>query len=299
MIWMWVTAAAAAVWLCLRSAYERRVFTTDVYELRSEKVTKERTFVFLTDLHDNCFGKGQRRLLAAISRVNPDAVLIGGDMMIVKERAETGAALFFVEKLAGRFPVYYGNGNHENRLERDRGRYGDAYDRYRRRLEGVGVVWLSDGSADLDGEVCISGLNLSRKYYRRRCPDKLEPGYIGKRLGCADRSKYQILLAHSPRFFDDYGKWGADLTLSGHYHGGTIWIPGLGGVITTQFEFFRKECRGLHKRKGSAMIVGRGLGTHSVNLRLNNMAQLVVVKLAPEGDAPRENAGEGDLRSAK
>ncbi len=283
MVWMLITAAAAAVWLCLRSVYERKVFTTDVYELQSEKVTKEYTFVFLTDLHDNCFGKGQRRLLAAIGRAKPDAVLIGGDMMIVGERVEIEPAMDFVKKLASRFRVYYGNGNHENRLDRNRGRYGDVYDRYRSGLAESGVVWLADETIPFNDEVCISGLDLDRKYYRHRCSDELAPGYIERHLGAADRSRYQILLAHSPKFFDAYERWGADLTLAGHYHGGTIWLPFLGGVMTPQFEFFRKECQGLHCKNKGVMIVGRGLGTHSVNLRLNDMSQLVVVKVRPSG----------------
>ena len=74
MVWTWVTVAAAAIWLCLRSVYERNIFTTDRYEVQSEKVKREHTFVFLTDLHDNCFGPGQRRLLAAVGRIRPDAV---------------------------------------------------------------------------------------------------------------------------------------------------------------------------------------------------------------------------------
>ncbi len=289
MIWMLITAAAAAVWLCARSVYERKVFKTDVYEMRSEKVTGEHTFVFLTDLHDNCFGKEQRRLLNAVGRIKPDAVLIGGDMMIAKKKGEIGAALLFVKRLAARFPVYYGNGNHENRLDHDRGRYGDAYDRYVEELKKAGVVWLSDESAVFDGEIRISGLNLDRRYYRHRCADRLAPGYIGKRLGEADRRRYQILLAHSPKYFDDYEKWGADLTLSGHYHGGTVWLPFTGGLMTPQFEFFRKDCQGLHRRNRSVMIVGRGLGTHSVNVRLNDMSQLMVVKVKPceDGEAER------------
>lgn len=282
MIWMFVTAAAAAVWLCLRSVYERSVFSTDVYELRSEKVTRERTFVFLTDLHDNRFGPGQRRLLAAIGRVKPDAVLIGGDMMIAKKRVDTGSALFFVKQLARRYPVYYGNGNHENRMDRDRGRYGDQYDRYAEELREAGVMYLSDESAVFDGEIRISGLNLEKKYYRHRCSSELSAGYISGKLGGADPGRYQILLAHSPKFADAYAAWGADLTLAGHYHGGTIWLPVLGGLMTPQYEFFRKDCRGIHLRNGRAMIVGRGLGTHSVNVRLNNMAQLLVVKVAPD-----------------
>ena len=281
MEWMLITAAAAAVWLCLRSVYERKVFTTDVYELQSEKVTKEYTFVFLTDLHDNCFGKGQRRLLTAICRAKPDAVLIGGDMMIAGERVEIEPAMDFVKKLASRFRVYYGNGNHENRLDRNRGRYGDVYDRYRSGLAESGVVWLSNETMPFNDEVCISGLDLDRKYYRHRCSDELAPGYIEGHLGAADRRRYQILLAHSPKFFDAYERWGADLTLAGHYHGGTIWLPFLGGVMTPQFEFFRKECQGIHRKDNGVMIAGRGLGTHSVNLRLNDMAQLVVVKVRP------------------
>ncbi len=286
MVWMVITAAAAAVWLCLRSLYERSVFSTDVYELRSDKVTKERTFVFLTDLHDNCFGPGQRRLLAAIDRVKPDAVLVGGDMMIVKKRAEIGDALFFMKKLAGRYPLYCGNGNHENRMDRDRGRYGDLYDRYVGELEAAGAVCLADESAVFDGEIRISGLDLDRKYYGRRCREELKAGYIVGRLGRADRSRYQILLAHSPKYADAYAAWGADLTLAGHYHGGTIWLPLVGGVMTPQYEFFRRDCQGVHVRGGHTMIVGRGLGTHSINVRLNDKSQLMVVKIAPKTGRP-------------
>ncbi len=278
-MWIGIAAAAAAVWLFLRSAYERRVFATDVYELWSDKIKRDRTFVFLSDLHDNVFGPDQRWLLKAVSRAEPDAVLIGGDMMVTGQRADTSAALFFVKELARRHRVYCGNGNHENRLDRERQRYGDQYDRYVEELRAAGVTYLSDDSAVLDEDVRISGLNLEKCYYEPRCPAALESGYIEKRLGPADRQRFQILLSHSPKFQRAYADWGADLTLSGHYHGGTIYLPVIGGLMTSQYEFFSKDCRGLHELDGRYMIVSRGLGTHSVNLRLNDMAQLVVVKV--------------------
>ena len=41
-------------------------FSVDTYEIRSEKIHEgERTFVFLSDLHDNRFGAGQKDLLEA------------------------------------------------------------------------------------------------------------------------------------------------------------------------------------------------------------------------------------------
>lgn len=61
--------------------------------------------------------------------------------------------------------------------------------------------------------------------------------YIEKKAGKADPDHFQILLAHSPLYFDACAKWGADLTLSGHFHGGTIRLPGLGGVMTPQYQF--------------------------------------------------------------
>ena len=88
-----------------------------------------------------------------------------------------------------------------------------------------------------------------------------------------------ILLAHSPLYFDAYAKWGADLTLSGHFHGGTIRLPGLGGVMTPQYQFFLPWCAGIFEKQGHYMAVSRGLGTHSINIRLNNRPQLLVIRI--------------------
>lgn len=282
-MWGLGLAAAAAGTVCyLRSQWERRHFVTQMYELTSEKIKEEKTFVFLSDLHDNCFGPGQAGLLEEIGRLKPDGILIGGDMMVVKKEARLEASLFLVRKLARLYPVWYGNGNHENRLDRKRQVYGDGYDRLVRELKNAGVCHLSDASADLPGNIRVSGLNLEKKHYKKRASGSLETSYIEKRLGKADRERYQILLAHSPLYREDYARWGADLTLCGHFHGGTIRIPGLGGVMTPQFHFFLDCCGGCLRTGESAMIVSRGLGTHSVNIRLNNRPELVAIQLKPK-----------------
>ena len=103
--------------------------------------------------------------------------------------------------------------------------------------------------------------------------------YIEKKAGKADPDHFQILLAHSPLYFDACAKWGADLTLSGHFHGGTIRLPGLGGVMTPQYQFFLPWCAGIFEKQGHYMAVSRGLGTHSINIRLNNRPQLLVIRI--------------------
>ena len=47
-------------------------------------------------------------------------------------------------------------------------------------------------------------------------------------VGHADRNDFQVLLAHNPVFLTPMPAGGADLTLSGHIHGGIVRIPGIG-----------------------------------------------------------------------
>ena len=166
----WIVISAAAAGLLARSRYERSHFVTERVFVVSPKLPDgyRKQLVFLTDLHDNRFGRGNETLLAAIGRIAPDAVLIGGDMMVAKGRADLTVTEELVKSLAARWPVYYGNGNHEERMNRERDVYGDAYDRLVVFLRETGVHYLSDESCDLDCFVRISGCNLDETYYRHR-----------------------------------------------------------------------------------------------------------------------------------
>ena len=276
-IWLGAACLAAAGGL-LRSEYEKRHFVTEEFQILSEKIRRERTFVFLSDLHNQEFGPGNRKLLKAVEAAGPDFVLIGGDMMVTKDTCETGPALHLTRELAARYPVYYGNGNHETRMRDKPEVYGDHYGRYMEAVRKAGVVCLSDSTA-VDGDLAITGIDLPKKYYKKFRPARLTDQAVEKLAGPADRERFQILLAHSPLFFDAYSRWGADLTLAGHFHGGTIRLPILGGVMTPQYQFFLPCCGGEFERDGRKMIVSRGLGTHSIPIWFNNKPQLVVVHL--------------------
>ena len=115
-------------------------------------------------------------------------------------------------------------------------------------------------------------------YYLRRFKKPLDKGYIKERLHI-DKSHYNILLAHSPLFIKDYAKCGVDLTLCGHFHGGTVRLPYGIGVMTPQFHFFSRLVVGMKRFGEMVEIIGAGLGTHSINIRLNDMSELIVINL--------------------
>ena len=284
---MWKRAAAAAGGLgliCLaRSQYERKALSVETVEIRSDKIRSDKTLVFLSGLHDNEFGPDNVRLKEAIDKIHPDGVLSGGDIIVTKGRTSLRVALSLFSYLTARYPVYCANGNDESRMRWKRKTYGGQYERYQKALRDMGAVCLEDSSAMLGEDIRITGVDLGEKFYKKIFfgrPVSMERGYLEKKVGKAgEQGEFQILLAHSPLYFDAYARWGADLTLSGHYHGGTIRIPGLGGVMTPQYQFFLPQCAGTFRKGEKTMVVSRGLGTHSINIRLNNRPQLVVLRL--------------------
>lgn len=278
--WLAATAAVAGGLFLLRSEYERDQLVTEYFTIHSPKIKGEgKRLVFLTDLHDKEFGPDNERLLNAIREARPDMVLVGGDMMVAKGVGDLTISLKFLKQLSEEFPVICANGNHEIRLRNERGTYGDKYREYRQALNEMGITFLSDRKTVLAEDIDLYGLNLLPEYYKPGYP-KMKAGFVEKVLGKTDEEKFSLLLAHSPMFFDEYAEWGADLTLSGHFHGGTIRLPFIGGVMTPQYQFFFPWCSGLYEgMQGRKMIVGRGLGTHSINIRFNDKPQVIVVDL--------------------
>ena len=285
---VWVLAGGLAVSTAviggiLRSQYERKHFVTETVCIHSEKVQKETTLVFLTDMHNQVFDEGNQALLREIDRIHPDYILSGGDAMVVKHsRPDCSVPLAFFETLSKKYPIICANGNHETRMREHPHIYGDAYFEYQKKLKAMGIQTLVSGSCELNSWITVSSVELEDKFYEDFFPARMKREYLERKLGRADSSKFQILLLHSPLFFKACRRWGADLTLSGHFHGGTIRLPLLGGVMTPQFQFFHPKCAGFFKKEEKYLFVGRGMGTHSINIRIGNLPQLAVIRLFPK-----------------
>ncbi len=86
---------------------------------------------------------------------------------------------------------------------------------------------------------------------------------------------------HSPKYGDTYFDWGADLILSGHYHGGIVRIGRHNGLLSPQLHPFPKFCCGDFHRKEQHMLVSAGAGEHTIPVRIHNPRELLMVDLKP------------------
>ncbi len=278
-----MAAVIAVVCICLAVAvWDSNRFVTITHEIKSDKITKPCRLVLLADLHNKSFGKGNKRLLAAIDAASPDGVLVAGDMLTAIRGVDYSHALSLMEKLSAGYRIYYGMGNHEYRLGRYPDDYPGMYEGYMSRLRQAGIEPLLNETVYLpECNIAICGAQIDRAYFRHFRRKPMEASYLPGLLGTPDGEKFQLLIAHNPVYFDAYARWGADLVVSGHVHGGIVRLPVLGGVLSPAMTLFPKYDGGVFTENNSTMILSRGLSSHTPPVRIFNPGELIVIDLLP------------------
>lgn len=86
-----------------------------------------------------------------------------------------------------------------------------------------------------------------------------------------------VLLAHEPDFADEAALAPVDLQLSGHSHGGQIWIPGIGAPWLP--ELAKIYPRGLYRIENLTLYTNIGIGTIRAPIRLNCVPEVTLITL--------------------
>jgi len=115
------------IWIML---FDSNRFVVRTVSVSDERIKKPYRVVVISDLHNKRYGRDNAYLLSAIDAKEPDAIFIAGDILTAHPKEKLDVAISFVEELAKKYPIYYGNGNHESRLHLRTGVYGDKYERF-------------------------------------------------------------------------------------------------------------------------------------------------------------------------
>lgn len=262
---------------------EQQMIKTSNYIVESKKIPQVfsgTTFVVLSDLHNHSIGNNNKKLRDKINELSPDYILIAGDMITKEQECRKSVAYELLSKLAKEYKIYYAYGNHEQHFEERK--HNSTWVEYVMALKEKGIEFLDNDNITLtkpNGKIRIAGVSIGKEYFKRGKIPTMEKSYLDALISRGERQEFQILLAHHPMYFETYAKWGADLTLSGHLHGGIIRLPKLGGIISPQVNLFPKYDGGNYRIKNHDMIVSKGLGSHSLMIRIFNPPELISFKL--------------------
>ncbi len=250
------------------------------YTISSSKIHTGCKIAFFSDLHDRVWGEANQELLAAFWQERPDLILCTGDLSIAKQMRVSESALLLLERLKEIAPVYFVNGNHESELRQ----FPEVYEYAAKRMKEIGIHCLNNAHEKVTvggEELLLYGLELPLVKYKKLRRPHLTVKEIKERIGKADQTHFSILLSHNPQFVSQYFDWGADLSLSGHFHGGVmrLWK---GQVLLSPYGFFLpKYGYGDYTNADQTQhaIVTAGLGDHVIPFRIHNPEEIVVISL--------------------
>lgn len=224
--------------------------------------------VELADLHGRVFGRGSRRLLAAVRRAEPDLICIDGDLF--DEHTDLAMLPPLLRGLCAIAPVYYVTGNHEWRVPGLRGILAQ--------MRTCGVTVLQDDWRVLrrgEDALIVAGTDDPCGPAERKTPAEL----IADIRAEAGEAAFLLLLTHRNDQLPQWSALGVQAVLAGHCHGGVVRLPFVGGLFGTDRRLFPAWDAGLYRQGETALYVSRGLGYTNVHFRLFNRPEVAVIVL--------------------
>lgn len=231
----------------------------------------------VSDLHNAEFGDENSKLLELLSEVEPDIIVLTGDL-IDSRQPDVEIALNFAGQAVQIAPVYYVSGNHEARVP--------EYEKLKMGLAAAGVTVLENQKVPItrDG-ACITLMGIQDPSFRTDYLFGDAQRVSGRAISALqdDTDGFTVLLSHRPELFEVYVAAGVDLVFSGHAHGGQFRLPFVGGLVAPNQGFFPKYDAGQFTEKNTTMIVSRGVGNSMIPFRIHNPPEVVVVELRKQG----------------
>ncbi|WP_327704531.1 metallophosphoesterase [Streptomyces decoyicus] len=198
-----------------------------------------------------------RRVVETINRTDPDLVAIVGDLADGSV-ADLAPAAEPLRGLRSRHGAYFVTGNHE---------YYSGAAPWVDHIRELGIHPLENARTELPG-FDLAGVNDVTGQTEHAGPD------YDLALGGRDPSRAVVLMAHQPVTIHDTVRFGVDLQLSGHTHGGQMW------PFTYVAAATNPTIAGLERYGDTQLYVTRGAGAWGPPVRLGAPPDVTVVELA-------------------
>jgi predicted MPP superfamily phosphohydrolase len=198
-----------------------------------------------------------QRVTDTINATQPDLIAVVGDL-VDGDVDELTASVEPLRGLRSRHGTFFVTGNHE---------YFSGAEQWVEKVRELGWQPLENARTALPG-FDLAGVNDLGGEDTGQGPD------FGKALGDRDPARAAVLLAHQPVVIHDAVRYGVDLQLSGHTHGGQMW------PATYIAEAANPTNAGLEHYGDTQLYVTRGAGAWGPPVRIGAPSDVTIVQLA-------------------
>lgn len=237
-----------------------------VYTVTSDKLRNDYRVVFISDTHYDTIQDNDllEEKAAEISKLKPDIVILGGDLVEEGTSKEKMEELFCVlGDIDTKYGVYYIYGNH------DRQRYSSSPSYTEQQLEDAilknSITILKEDYVEIGDDLLLIGREDLSAKKERLSPRELLKG--------ADKDRFILVADHQPNDVESNQSLGAQLQLSGHTHGGQIMPLGFMPFLYNGYVY------GEYTAEDTTVIVSSGFAGWGFSIRTQNVSEYVVVDL--------------------
>ncbi|MEV6052690.1 metallophosphoesterase [Streptomyces sp. NPDC052107] len=198
-----------------------------------------------------------QKVVDTVNATQPDLIAVVGDLVdgSVKDLGPAAAPL---ARLRARHGAYFVTGNHE---------YFSGAEQWVAEVRALGLHPLENARTELP-YFDLAGVNDLQGESEGHGPD------FGKALGDRDTARACVLLAHQPVQIHEAVRYGVDLQLSGHTHGGQLWPGNLLAAAANP------TVAGLDRYGDTQLYVTRGAGAWGPPTRVGAPSDVTVIELA-------------------
>ncbi|GGW17320.1 membrane protein [Streptomyces capoamus] len=213
----------------------------------------------VSDIHlGPVLGRGfAQRVVDTVNATRPDLIAVVGDL-VDGSVEDLGPAAAPLARLRARHGAYFVTGNHE---------YFSGAEQWVEEVRELGLHPLRNARTELPF-FDLAGVDDVQGESEGQGPD------FGKALGGRDRARACVLLAHQPVQIHESVRYGVDLQLSGHTHGGQLWPGSLLAAAANP------TVAGLDRYGDTQLYVSRGAGAWGPPTRVGAPSDVTVIELA-------------------
>lgn len=222
--------------------------------------------VQLSDLHLEQLRLSSAQLQTEVNAQNPDLLVLTGDL--ISSRSDMDKVAGYLQPLKARFGKYMVMGNNDySHFSRT------LFNRYFELLKGIGwIPLINDAEPIKDLNLWVIGVDDPATAH-----DDVTKSY--SKLAGLKEHPFRLVLSHSTDSLDDVSKYGAELLLTGHTHGGQIRLPGMKPLITNTYLGDEGIYEGYHVIEGVPLYINRGIGESILPIRFNVPPEIAIFTL--------------------